>query len=440
MPKGANRGSGAFLGDVDSVVPLHSPIVWHTNIFRSRCLQKCFFASRPRTVFLPVVHFRCHMERRCMVAYRVIESVPFDVTTTPLSQSISPWAIALRHKPKVAAGDMLFGRIVVEGMTTHEFPLVEEDIGAEVDKGQNVVNLVASIGHSACRVGNEIQRFTAASLALDVLVVPWSLLRLVAYIPPSLSAAASTSVGACIRQWLMSRRVVRKHEVVLYPQQAGVVVPILLVRTSEPDDNVQFVVADNVHRQLILTFATQLCTRCRITDAIAMGSLLFHNESITDDDGKDHQSVDDVVPLPSRHAPAIHLILKHVQALPMTTRTDNFSISWPVVIVPFEILSSEGGAGTLTVRLGNMRDFVAVTVIPFAADDGWGCTQRVAEGLEGKIVRPSEASPTALTFTTRHRVTLLTCDSFDLKTCAGVTNDDANRQLFYQLARRDCAL
>ncbi|CUE70219.1 Hypothetical protein, putative [Bodo saltans] len=80
-----------------------------------------------------------------------------------------------------------------------------------------------------------------------------------------------------------------------------------------------------------------------------------------------------------------------------------------------------------------MRDFVAVTVIPFAADDGWGCAQRVAEGLEGEIVRPSEASPTALTFTTRHRVTLL------VLSCIGSTGGTVQIESEWQPCKRSFA-
>jgi hypothetical protein len=71
------------------------------------------------------------------------------VTATPLSRSISPWAIAVENLPKVYAGHFMFARISAAG-AIHEVPIVQEPHSPSggvqqpciVSLGQNVHRLV----------------------------------------------------------------------------------------------------------------------------------------------------------------------------------------------------------------------------------------------------------------------------------------------------------
>jgi hypothetical protein len=213
-------------------------------------------------------------------------------------------------------------------------------------------------------------------------------------------------VAQCIGRWLATRRVVRRREVVMFAHAPGVVVPVLLERVSEQEADAQFLAPDAVQRQLLLSFATQRCQRCRKGDSVSIGEML--TQIAPDSTGCEAISEADLR-LPLRHRPAAHLVLDPPLRASVQ-RSDTISVGWPVVLAPFEVAEHNGSyAGRLTVQLCKTRHCIAITVVPFAADAGWGCAARVREGLEGTIVPPSDETPSTppLVFRTRNRVTVL---------------------------------
>lgn len=231
----------------------------------------------------------------------------------------------------------------------------------------------------------------------------WQKLHVDAYIPPMLQQHEGLVVRL-IDTFLNERRVMRRREVLFLALPSGAsCVPVLLERRSQPNELYQCLQFQGVVKHYVLELHTQLCPQCRATDQVSLAHVLRVSATAQPESS-----------LGVQHAPAVHLRVASIVRLRPTVEVRaslGDVVAWPVALIGFEFAAETGDdvitepRGSLVVELIGHKQMVSVTTIPFAADDGWGCTPSLKDGTQGCTYPAGKSGPVRLS--TRRRTTIV---------------------------------